>query len=118
MIQELTNLDLDQFFSHYSNSDDFSLIMDAQIMIGGDTINSIKEQFQAYLKKYISFENAERHIFVLDRDIVLFIAPYSETAISQTDDTLNFKGTESSLFQKKDGTWKIINSTLTHLPPQ
>jgi ketosteroid isomerase-like protein len=114
LVQESKDLDYDKTLSHYLTDVNFSLIMDGQPFIGGDTIIKMMNESKGFIKEYISFDLIERHVIVLDKDLALSITPYTEAYITSVGDTSAVKGTITFLFRNKDGEWKVIHGNIIH----
>jgi hypothetical protein len=111
---EILDLDFEGLLSHYKLNENFSIIMDGVITIGGDTVKEMVDESSDYYKEFIHFEFPDFHVIVLDRDLALVMGLFDEMYVTSTEDTLRINATNSYLLQLEDTGWKISHATGMH----
>ncbi len=111
---EIRALDFEGLLSHYKLDENFSMIMDGVITIGGDTVKEMVDKSLGNIKEFIHFEFPDFHVIVLDRDLALVMGIFDQIYVISTDDTLRINATNSYLLQLEDTGWKISHATGMH----
>lgn len=111
---EILALDYEGLLSHYKLDENFSMIMDGVITIGGDTVKEMVDESSDYIKEFIHFEFPDFHVIVLDRDLALVMGLFDEIYVTSTDDTLRINATNSYLLQHEETGWKISHAAGMH----
>jgi ketosteroid isomerase-like protein len=110
MMEAAENLDADKLFSHVCDMNEGVIIQDGRIlMTRQEALNSTKQDFQGL--KGVSYNYDHKHITVISPTAVLWVADGTTSASFMGDGgEVSIAFSETIVFAKKDGEWKVFHA--------
>ena len=118
MMEAAENLDADELFSHVCDMNKGVIIQDGRIlMTHQEALDSTKQGFQGL--KGVSYNYDHTHITVISPTSVLWVADGTTSASFMGDGgEVSMAFSETIVFAKKDGQWKVFHAHRSMPNPQ
>ena len=104
----------DDFASYNLFNEDYSIIMDGVISVGGEKAEEMFKGSFSYIKEFVYMNMMEQEVIVLDRNSAIILASFDEEYVTVSDDTLKVQGAGTYVLELVDEEWKIVHINAIH----
>ena len=110
LFESWNNGDYDEYLNYYLNSDEYTFAANGFVV---RSWQAFSDTVKAHIALYERAEakTIKRYIEILAPDIVILIQTFDWDAIQKSGQIEKMIGTYTTVYVKRDGEWKIINTS-------